>query len=199
MCQHPRMNLGTIVGSVRRGYCRSCLCAGPGLLAVAFGFATCTGWLLHRGTPANATVVSMKPMQDGDGSSINYAPVFTFTAGDGQSYTVASDTGTNPPGFSVGQHVSVLYERNLPGRARIASFAQLWLFPVVFGVLGAMTSAVGYFLLRYERRRNPQFTLLPSWALRARRTDLRGAVLGGPRVDGFGVPRDRDTGRDIGL
>ena len=36
-------------------------------------------------------------------------------------------------------------------------------------------------------------------ALTAHRPDLRAYLLGGPKVDDFEVPRDRDMGRDVGL
>jgi prevent-host-death family protein len=36
-------------------------------------------------------------------------------------------------------------------------------------------------------------------ALTAHKPDLRAYLLGGPKVDGFEVPRDRDTGREVSL
>jgi antitoxin Phd len=36
-------------------------------------------------------------------------------------------------------------------------------------------------------------------ALTAHKPDLRAYLLGGPKVDSFNVPRDRDTGRDVSL
>ena len=36
-------------------------------------------------------------------------------------------------------------------------------------------------------------------ALSAHKPDLRAYLLGGPKVDSFEVPRDRDTGREISL
>ncbi len=36
-------------------------------------------------------------------------------------------------------------------------------------------------------------------ALTAHKPDLRAYLLGGPKVDSFEVPRDRDTGREISL
>jgi prevent-host-death family protein len=36
-------------------------------------------------------------------------------------------------------------------------------------------------------------------ALTAHKPDLRAYLLGGPKVDSFEVPRDRDTGRDVSL
>jgi antitoxin Phd len=36
-------------------------------------------------------------------------------------------------------------------------------------------------------------------ALAAHQPDLRAYLLGGPKLDSFDVPRDRDTGRDVSL
>ena len=36
-------------------------------------------------------------------------------------------------------------------------------------------------------------------ALTAQKRDLKAYLLGGPKVDSFDVPRDRDTGRDTSL
>jgi hypothetical protein len=184
---------------MRRKWCRACLAAGPALIAVALGFVIYTSWFLHRSVAAKGAVVSLREVHDPQNGTVTYAPVFTFTAADGRSYAVSSNTGNNPPAFAVGQQVPVLYETDNPTEAKIDSFIQLWLFPVVFGFAGATATAVGYFLLRYERRRNPQFRFLPSWAPKPNEPDLRGHLLGGPKVNDFTVERDRDTGRDLSL
>ena len=85
--------------------------------------------------------------------SITYAPVFNFKAADGASYTVSSDAGSSPPGFAVGETVRVLYSQSNPSVAKIDTFAQLWLMPMIFGCLGAGAIAAGLLLLRLERRR----------------------------------------------
>lgn len=187
------MNLATVFGYLRRMYCRGCLCAGPCLLATALGFGIYTTWFLSRSMPANGTVISLRPITNAEDNSIAYAPVFAFAARDGNIYTVSSDTGSNPPGFEPKQQVKVLYEKSHPTNAKIASFGQLWLFPLVFGIIGATAIAVGFVLLRYERRRNPQFRLFPFGA------GLPGRLLGGPKVDSFGIERSRDTGRHVDL
>ena len=73
------------------------------------------------------------------------APVFRFTAKNGMSFTVTSHSGQNPCPWRLGDSVRVLYKEDHPERARIDSFFQLWLFPVVFGFLGAVGT---YFPLR---------------------------------------------------
>jgi len=158
------MNMGPLFRFVRRSYCRACICAGPSLLLIALGIAICTGWFLHRSIAADGAVVSLRQMLDSDEDSIGYAPVFTFTAGDGHIYTISSNTSSSPPAFSPGQHVKVLYRADDPTGARIASFGQLWLFPFVFAIVGTAACGSGYVLFRYERHRDPEFTFWPSWS-----------------------------------
>jgi hypothetical protein len=151
---------------------------------------------LHSSVATNGKVVGVRPVND---DSITYAPVFTFTADDGSAYTVSSNVSSNPPVFEPGQQVKVLYEKGSPTNAKIASFGQLWMFSLIFGISGAAATALGYLLLRYERRRNPQFKLFPFSTPTANTQNVRASLLGGPKVDSFEVPRDRDTGREVDL
>jgi hypothetical protein len=66
----------------------------------------------------------------------HYYPVFQFSTLDSGDYTVHSSTGAHPPRFSINERVTVVYEPNNPAQARIKEFWSLWLFPVIFGVLG---------------------------------------------------------------
>ena len=93
-------------------------------------------------------IVSMLQTQSQEDGSVAYAPIFKFTAGDGRSYTVSSGVSSNPPAFYQGQRVQVRYEKDHPDGARIASFWQLWLFPVVFGILSVTASVAAYALYR---------------------------------------------------
>lgn len=78
------------------------------------------------------------------------APIFRFTAKNGMSFTVTSDTGQNPCPWQLGDSVRVLYKENHPEHAQIDSFFQLWLLPIVFGFLGGISTffPIRVFLLR---------------------------------------------------
>ena len=41
-----------------------------------------------------------------------------------------------PPAYSVGDRVPVRYKKNAPGTARLASFMELWFFPIFFPLIG---------------------------------------------------------------
>lgn len=72
-----------------------------------------------------------------------YAPVVKFKTPDGKDIQFQSSTSSNPPEFSVGQTVPVLYNRSNPQEAQVDSFVQLWLLPTVFGGFGIIFMVVG--------------------------------------------------------
>lgn len=80
------------------------------------------------------------------------APIFRFTAMDGRTFTITSHTGQYPCPWRIGDSVRVLYKENHPEYARIDSFFQLWLLPVVFGGLGATSTCLALVFLRSSRR-----------------------------------------------
>jgi hypothetical protein len=107
------------------------------LLAVALTLFVHSAIFVHNAFHTNGVVIEMREMR-----SINrtarpaYKPVFRFTANDGQTYVVASNTGGPLSDFAIGELVKVLYIKNRPKTARIDSFAQLWFLPLIFGILG---------------------------------------------------------------
>ena len=143
--------------AIRRRLCRIGLFAGTCGIVAGAVTAVDTTWFLAHSVTASGAVVSIRAVPD-QGNSTFYTPVFAFTASDGHTYTVASDTGSNTPSFAPGQQVPVRYNPSAPTAAKIAIAGQLWRFPLVFGSAGVIFSLMGWLLLRSERRRNPQFT-----------------------------------------
>jgi hypothetical protein len=155
------MNVSAITGHLRRGYARACLAAGPVFIALAIGFGIHTSSFLHHSIAADGTIVSLRTVKDDKDGTTTYAPIFTFLAANGQTYTVSSDSGSNPPSFAPGKHVRVLYEAGNPIGAEIDSFWQVWVFPVVFAIIGLIATVMGHALYRYEKPKSPQFSLIP--------------------------------------
>ncbi|HEX8337059.1 MAG TPA: DUF3592 domain-containing protein, partial [Pyrinomonadaceae bacterium] len=58
-------------------------------------------------------------------------------------YEFTETTSSNPPGYSVGDRVEILYHSQNPKRARVASPFRLYLLALVFGGLGAVFFVVG--------------------------------------------------------
>lgn len=125
--------------------------AGPLLLAIALGSAAQRAVLILSGTHVEGTVIAKRPTGS---SRVTYAPVIQFTADDGRAYVVTSDVYGRESAFSYGEQVRVIYRRSNPEAARIDVFAQLWTFPLVFGVVGAAFSVIPVLvLLTWLRRR----------------------------------------------
>ena len=93
---------------------------------------------VHRSLASQGTVLRLRSKPNSDNDATVYAPVFTFNAIDGQSYTVASNNYSDPPEFSAGQSVKVLYERASPQEARIDSLWQVWAMEIVLGAIGGI-------------------------------------------------------------
>ena len=105
---------------------------------------------LHRSISTNGTVIRMVTDTD---EAVHYAPVFSFVARDGRAFTIESKNYETPPEFRVGQTVTVLYEKDHPELARIASYWQIHAFEVVSGSIGLFFSGIGLGSLIYQRRR----------------------------------------------
>jgi Protein of unknown function (DUF3592) len=126
---------------------------GPLFVFLALAFVIHTEIFLHESIATEGTITALMPKQDGSDASVTYAPMFTFTAKDRQSYTVTSNASANPPEFKVGEKIRVLYEPDRPDGARIDSFWQLWSLAMIFGIVGTVTTGAGYLILRLGRRR----------------------------------------------
>ena len=79
----------------------------------------------------------------------SFYPRFTFSLSDGTGVEIASNVGTNPPDFEVGQQVPVVYEASNPRTAKIATTFQIYGFSIVVGIV---LIAFG-FLARFLRQK----------------------------------------------
>ncbi|MBI3535631.1 MAG: DUF3592 domain-containing protein [Deltaproteobacteria bacterium] len=67
-----------------------------------------------------------------------YYPVIEFTLPNGKKTEFISNTGSNPPDYEVGDSVTIIYDPAKPRQAKINSFLDIWLLPVVLGFLGTV-------------------------------------------------------------
>jgi hypothetical protein len=70
-----------------------------GVVTVGVGvvFAILTAAFIHQTEETGGRVLNLIPVTDEENHTVSYATVFTFTASDGRSYTITSNTSTNPP------------------------------------------------------------------------------------------------------
>lgn len=118
--------------------------SGAVLLVLAARRYAQTRRFLADALPAWGKVVALEevPPQQAD-ESATYRPVVVFEADASQSIRFESLAHSNPPRFTVGQTVPVLYRRGQPHDARIRSFVDLWLLAIVLGLLGGALLGVG--------------------------------------------------------
>ena len=129
-------------------------------LVLCIGSVIYTAVFLGTAQKATGKVVELNERFNSAADATEYAPVFSFAAQDGKTYTVSSSTASNPSGFEIGDPVVVLYSKSNPGGARIASFVQLWLVPMVFLIIGVVHGLIAGFLLFLERRKNQKLSNL---------------------------------------
>ena len=136
------------------------LVLGIGLLAGTIAMLMSTESFLHRAATVTGTVIGNDVTIDSQDGSTSYHPRFEFQTPDGRNVVVRSSTGSNPPSFSEGDAVTVLYEPQSPEKAKIRSFAQLWLGTLILGIFGVVFTAIGGGILLYGRLKNQTRTKL---------------------------------------
>jgi Protein of unknown function (DUF3592) len=98
---------------------------------------------------AEGTILELRVVR-GKGGRFSYTPLFRFTADDGQTYMLVSNTASNPAGFTVGEHVKVIYQHGDPIHAEIDSLL-MWRLEIVLAVVGSALSS--FPVLVFLRRR----------------------------------------------
>lgn len=145
-----QLYLRRVLGIVRLVFFVSGACC----LILSAIFAIGRAFFIRNAIAATGSVVRLEERFNADTQSVEYAPVFGFTAKDGRNYTISSQIATSPPEFVVGDKVRILYSRNNPQEARIASFWQFWFLPVVLALISAAHGCIVSVLLLFERRQN---------------------------------------------
>jgi hypothetical protein len=127
---------------------------GIGLLVLAI--AVYLTWSTHawlgRSLQASGVVVENVRMQDRQTGNLMFAPLIRFQTADGRTIEFQSSLRTNPPSYSPGQSVTVLYDPAKPVSAEIANLFSIWFAPMVLWFLGTVFTAVGIGVAVYRRR-----------------------------------------------
>lgn len=114
---------------------------GIGMLVGAFLIYKSTNSFLAQATKAEGTVVDL--VQSKSSNSTTYRPVVHFINQDGQKIEFMSTAGSNPPSYSKGQKVEVLYRPTEPQNAKINGFFSLWGGSAILGGLGGVFFLIG--------------------------------------------------------
>lgn len=118
---------------------------GPIFLVIGLVFGANALALAGRAERADGTVVEVvaRTTSNSDGTrSTSWYPTVAFEAGE-KTVRFVSSVGFGPSRYEVGDTVPVAYDPDHPSDAKIATFGGLYLFPLLFGGLGLVFTAVG--------------------------------------------------------
>ncbi|MDX2098999.1 MAG: DUF3592 domain-containing protein [Leptolyngbyaceae cyanobacterium bins.59] len=126
---------------------------GIGLLIGAFSSYRNTSSFVKAASRSEGTVVDMVVVDTGvnnssrSRSSIAYRPTIHFIDHTGEKVEFTSSVGTNPPSYSKGQKVEILYHPDEPENAQINDFGSLWGDSITLGGMGGGFLIIGMILM----------------------------------------------------
>lgn len=121
---------------------------GIGMVIGAFLIYQSTSSFLVGATTAEGTVVKL--IQSGTGKSARYKPVVHYIDQTGQTIEFVSQNGSNPPSYSRGQRVEIVYHPMEPQNARINDFFSLWGGTLAMGGMGVGLVLVGTGIMLWD-------------------------------------------------
>ena len=122
-----------------------------GLLLMGIGvfILVRTRMFISTSQEVKGTVTHLIASSGSEGGTV-YAPVFKFTTIQGQVIEVEEKVASNPPQFSQGQVVDILYDPENPSRARVKKWFNLYFVPLLLGGMGIIFGAIGVGLLIFK-------------------------------------------------
>ena len=115
------------------------LIAGGGYLAYQRSGTTL------QGERTEGTVIRLREKERDPGESPMIYHVFKFKAQDGQAYTVEGAVGSTSGTYVVGEKIPVVYDPDRPREARIDSFSEMWMGPLVIFLMGFIFVILGLY------------------------------------------------------
>jgi hypothetical protein len=113
------------------------LCAALGAISLVASIVTyihaCR--FVDSAARAEGTVIKMVERRSRDSGTM-YSPVFVFRDAQGRNHEIYSSVSRYPPAYKVGETVTVLYDGDDPDHAKLDGFFDLWLVPLVLGIIG---------------------------------------------------------------
>lgn len=121
-----------------------------GLLLVAIAVFSFVRTRMFIGSSQEVKGTVLRNVYHSGSEGGGYAPVFGFTTIDGRKVEVQDKLETNPPQFHEGAVVTILYDPQDPGRARIKKWMNLYFVPLLLGGMGLIFGGIGVVLLIFE-------------------------------------------------
>ncbi|OLP45512.1 hypothetical protein BJF95_10005 [Rhizobium oryziradicis] len=101
------------------------------------------GQFEQRALHAQGVVTDLTRKRDSDGDGDLFTAIVQFTDAKGQHQEMADRTSSNPPRFSRGDKVDVMYDPESPSSAVINDIWGRYLVALIFGFLGAIFTILG--------------------------------------------------------
>ncbi|BAY15914.1 hypothetical protein NIES21_17350 [Anabaenopsis circularis NIES-21] len=122
--------------------------AGIGSIFVVTGIivGVHTRSLIGKSISTSGTVIDLvrHTSRDSNGrSSTAYYPVISFTSNSGKPIEFEANSGSNPPAYTQGQKVEILYNPQEPESAKINSWLDLWFLAVMHTGMGSLFVVIG--------------------------------------------------------
>ncbi len=135
------------------------LIVGVVLLFIAYNLYASTQQFLKVSVKAVGTVVEMKSVRDSD-DDLTYKPVITYKDRTGLEHTFTSSTSSNPPSYSVGDKVELLYDPQKPEQPSINTWIDLYIGVLVLGIIGGLDVLISTLVLYGISRRQKKINWL---------------------------------------
>lgn len=118
-----------------------------GLVSLGFAYFSWTRTKQFAAIARRVQGTVIRMVTDSEGAS---APVFKFTAQNGDGIEVQEKIYRIPAGYQVGQTVQILYDPQNPDQARMSKSGSLYFTPILLGGMGAVSVLLGCGLLVYS-------------------------------------------------
>lgn len=94
---------------------------------------------------------------------VTFKPVFEFSTKNGEVINITSSSSSNPPRYSVGESIEVLYEEANPNEAVINDYLSLWGLPTILGILGSVFFIIGLGIVIYPSFNQSRHSIEKKW------------------------------------
>ncbi len=125
---------------------------GAGMLIGTLFIYLNTNKFLATCVLSEGTVIDLVSSRSDD--SYTYSPIVQFEDQYGNQVLFHSSNGSNPPSYSVGETVEVLFDPESPDDAKINGFFSLWGGVLILGILGTVFFAVGGAIIYFGVKRS---------------------------------------------
>ena len=114
---------------------------GAAMLGLGAYLISDTRAFVADAVPAEGRVIDLARSRSSDSTS--YYPIVEFQTPDGTRIEFRGGVGSNPPSYTRGEAVKVLYQPAAPERARIHSTFALWGASIIVVILGVAFAGAG--------------------------------------------------------